>query len=98
MYAIIRGMTDTQQVWLKVYAAAVAAANGCRAVRNADDAVKDFEKRFLSAESVTELRLCEQDSIVLQPNRLYRFTVDPHCIRCRAIARHSSQISELTRP
>lgn len=33
-----------------------------------------------------ELRLCEQNHTVLQPGRLYQFTVDPDCPRCVAIA------------
>ncbi len=37
-------------------------------------------------EKVTELRLCEQRHTVLKPNRLYRFTVDENCAKCKEIA------------
>lgn len=35
-----------------------------------------------------EMRLCEANRIQLQPDRLYRFTVDPKCPMCRG---HASQ-------
>lgn len=36
---------------------------------------------------ITELRLCEQGRIILKPNILYRFTVDPTCRACMKLAR-----------
>lgn len=33
-------------------------------------------------EDVMEMRLCEQGHVILKPDQLYRFTVDPHCPKC----------------
>lgn len=35
---------------------------------------------------VKEMRLCEQDHVVLRPDQLYLFTVDEECKRCKEIA------------
>lgn len=40
-----------------------------------------------------ELRLCEQDHTVLQPGRLYLFTVDPNCAKCVAISKVSGALA-----
>ncbi len=32
-----------------------------------------------------EMRLCEQDCVILKPNQPYIFTVDPDCEKCLAI-------------
>lgn len=34
---------------------------------------------------IVELRLCEQDHIILRPNMLYRFSVDENCAECRRL-------------
>ena len=36
--------------------------------------------------AVHELRLCEQEGLVLSPGQLYHFTVDENCKRCRELA------------
>jgi hypothetical protein len=38
------------------------------------------------SEQPLELRICETQRLVLQPNRPYIFTVDPHCEECKAHA------------
>jgi hypothetical protein len=40
---------------------------------------------------VAELRLCESEQLGLHPNQLYRFTVDPKCARCVALAALATQ-------
>lgn len=35
---------------------------------------------------VTELCLCEQDHLILKPNKLYRFIVDDNCKECMYLA------------
>lgn len=37
-------------------------------------------------EPVTEMRLCEVPRVMLRPNQLYRFTVDPNCPACQKAA------------
>lgn len=39
---------------------------------------------------VLEMRLCEQNHVILKPDQLYRFTVDPECSNCRAFAGEKS--------
>jgi hypothetical protein len=38
-------------------------------------------------ESLTfiEMRLCETERLILKPDQLYRFTVDPNCTRCNEL-------------
>lgn len=40
---------------------------------------------ILNTHEIMELRLCESTRIVLQPNRLYLFTVDETCARCKEV-------------
>lgn len=42
---------------------------------------------LLSTTPTFEMRLCEQDHVVLRPNQLYIFTVDPNCPHCVKIAK-----------
>lgn len=44
-------------------------------------------------EKVLELRLCETERLILKPNRLYLFTVDPQCNRCCKLAGLSAPLS-----
>ncbi|MEQ1950894.1 hypothetical protein [Mesorhizobium sp. CN2-181] len=37
-------------------------------------------------QQVMEMRLCEQNHVILKPDVLYHFTVDPSCGKCRQIA------------
>ncbi len=46
-------------------------------------------------EQVMELRLCEQQYVVLQPDRLYRFTADPDCQRCQDMVAFNSPAQNL---
>lgn len=34
---------------------------------------------------IVELKLCEQDRIILRPDVLYRFSVDENCAECRRL-------------
>lgn len=43
---------------------------------------------------VLELRLCEQEFIILQPDRLYRFTVDESCADCKRLAADGGRLEE----
>lgn len=45
------------------------------------------EADYPRVEGITYLRLCEQDHIVLRPNRLYYFTVDKNCAKCVELAK-----------
>jgi hypothetical protein len=47
------------------------------------------EEREACAEPF-EMRLCEQEHVVLKPNQAYRFTVDPNCERCRILKKMCS--------
>lgn len=38
---------------------------------------------YLRGSSVIEMRLCEAKKLVLKPDQLYYFTVDPNCQECR---------------
>lgn len=38
------------------------------------------------AEHICEMRLCEASRLVLKPNMLYMFTIDPNCKTCRSEA------------
>jgi hypothetical protein len=35
---------------------------------------------------IFDMMLCEQDIVILQPDQLYRFTVDPNCENCKRLA------------
>lgn len=37
-------------------------------------------------EDVQTRFLCESEHLVLRPNALYRFEVNPNCVRCRELA------------
>jgi hypothetical protein len=38
----------------------------------------------MSKEKITKMRICEVPHIFLQPDILYRFTVDPDCDNCQS--------------
>lgn len=38
-------------------------------------------------DDVLEMFLCETERVILKPNQLYRFNVDPNCDRCKYLAK-----------
>jgi len=51
--------------------------------------LKDGEKA-----KVIEMFLCEQNFLILRPNQLYYFTVDPNCDACNKIANNYNRFRE----
>lgn len=60
------------------------------AERRADDAGHLARELVQYRRGGFEMRLCEQAHVVLKPDVVYRFTVDPKCPACLKLAERSA--------